>query len=37
MKPNTASKRKPPFELYIWDPRPENLRCVKDVILKTWL
>ena len=26
----SSSKRKPPSELYMWDPRPENLRCVKD-------
>ena len=30
----SSSKRKPPSELYMWDPRPENLRCVKDDDIK---
>ena len=33
----SSTKRKPPSELYICDPRPENLRCVKDDDIKTWL
>ena len=29
-----SSKHKSPSELYMWDPRPENLRCVKDDDIK---
>ena len=30
----SSSKRKPPSELYMWDPRPDNLRCAKDYDIK---
>ena len=30
----SSSKRKPPSELYMWDLRPENKRCVKEDDIK---
>ena len=30
----SSRKHEPPSELYMWDPRPENLRCVMDGDIK---
>lgn len=32
-----SSKRKPPSELYTWDPRPENLRSVSDDAVRNFV